>query len=140
MKAKHSILAVLSFLCFILFSCDKDEEDKTDIITFEELDLGSEGYWNGSDGSGGFTSGNAFFPNQFTDWGNGITSWKGFAYSNHTDIVTPGYVNQYSSYAGGGANGSEKYAVIYGGIPWNSLSLNRLNQFSFLIVRMLHFQ
>jgi hypothetical protein len=97
-----------------LMSCEKDEPQK-DFITFEEIVLNSEGYWNGEDNSGGFTSGNAFFPNHFKDWGDGVTSWYGFACSNHTDTYTAGYGNQYSSWAGGGANGSEKYAVIYYG-------------------------
>jgi hypothetical protein len=92
-------------------ACDKDEV-KYDFIDFENLALDSTGYWNGSDGSGGFEAGNAFFPNTFTDWGGGITSWTGFAYSNHTNRTTPGFENQYSSYAGSGVNGSLAYAII----------------------------
>jgi len=95
-----------------LTSCNK-EEVKYDFVTFEELELAEEGYWNGSDNSGGFTSGNAFFPNTFIDWGGGITSWTGFACSNLKDRLTPGYDNQYSSYAGGGASGSEKFGLVY---------------------------
>lgn len=92
-------------------SCEKDAE-VVDLITFEELDPGNQGYWNGSDGSGGFTSGNAFFPNLFTDWGDGISSWSGFAYSSHRDKTTPGYTNQYSCYAGGGVLNSRIFALV----------------------------
>jgi len=101
----------LAGIILAVSSCEKETEKK-DYITFEELDPGQEGYWNGSDGSGGFNSGNAFFPNSFTDWGEGLTSWSGFAYSNHSDQSTPGYANQYSSYAGGGAGNSEMFALI----------------------------
>jgi hypothetical protein len=97
---------------WIIVSCNK-EEIKYDFITFEEIELGAEGYWNGSDNSGGFTSGNGFFPNTFTDWGEGMTSWTGFACSSQKDRFTPGYENQYSSYAGAGANNSEKFGLVY---------------------------
>jgi len=78
--------------------------------TFEELNLGSGGYWNGSDGTGKFTSGPFTFHNNYNaEW----ASWSGFAYSNHTDTVTPGWLNQYSAIAGSGAGQSEKYAIAY---------------------------
>ena len=48
----------------VLSACDKDEV-KYDFIDFEEMPLDTNGYWNGSDGSGGFAAGNAFFPNTF---------------------------------------------------------------------------
>jgi hypothetical protein len=82
-------------------------------IDFEDLTLpGADTYWNGSDESGGFTSGVAFFSNYYnTAWG----SWSGFAYSNHTDNTTPGFGNQYSSYPGEGFFGSSNYAVFYSG-------------------------
>ena len=92
-------------------ACEKNKETR-DYITFEELDPGDAGFWNGSDGSGGFSSGNAFFPTKYTDWGDGITSWSGFAYSNHIDRTTPGYANQYSCYAGGGADKSGMFALV----------------------------
>ena len=83
---------------------------QTDVSTFEELELDSTGYWNGSDDAGGFTSGNAYFINHYNhDW----NSWTGFAYSNMTDTVTAGYSNQYSAYAGIGADSSNNYCVAY---------------------------
>lgn len=39
--------------------------------------------------------------------------WEGFALSNYSDSTTAGYSNQYSSWAGSGANGSENYLVHY---------------------------
>lgn len=78
--------------------------------TFEELTLGSNGYWNGSDDSGKFTSGPFTFHNNYNvDW----ASWTGFSYSNHTDTLTPGWKNQYSAIAGSGVGGSAIYAVAY---------------------------
>ena len=83
---------------------------------FEDLSLGSEGYWNGSDGSGGFTSGELHFNNAYDlTWG----SWYDWSYSNTTDTTTPGYGNQYSAFAGGGQGGSENYGVGCMAIPWS---------------------
>ena len=83
-----------------------------DVATFENLTLASESYWNGSDGSGGFTSGDAYFLNTYNSaWG----SWDGWAYSNMTDTTTDGVANQYSAITGGGVNGSDNYGVAYEG-------------------------
>ena len=66
-------------------------------------------YYNGSDGSGGFTSGGVFFENAYNaDYG----SWSGWAYSTTTDTETAGRGNQYSSYAGSAREGFV-YAVTY---------------------------
>lgn len=82
-------------------------------IDFEELTIpGIDTAWLGSDLSGGFNSGGIFFENMYNDqWGY----WEaGFIYSNSTDNTTVGYTNDYSSFAGSGANGSSNYAVNYG--------------------------
>jgi len=80
------------------------------VSTFDDLSLDAESYWNGSDGSGGFTSSGASFNNNYNaDWG----SWDGFSYSNITDTATDGLDGQYSAIAGGGAGGSTNYAVAY---------------------------
>ncbi len=103
-------LIFLTFLYSILLSSCLKDKFPSDFIGFEEFDLGTNGFWNGSDGSGGFTSGNAFFSNDYNDeW----QSWTGFSISNHTDVQTPGYLNQYSSIAGSGADKSSNYAVLY---------------------------
>ena len=79
------------------------------VATFDDLTLASESYWNGSDGSGGFTSGDAYFSNNYNST---YGSWDGFAYSNTTDTTTAGYGNQYSAITGGG-NNSANYGVSY---------------------------
>lgn len=40
-------------------------------------------------------------------------SWSGWAVSATTDTTTPGFGNQYSSFPGGGANGSQQYGVAF---------------------------
>jgi hypothetical protein len=75
--------------------------------TFEDLTLGVDTYWTGSNLAGGFRDGNAYFENQYD------TSWAGFVYSDKTDIVTAGYYNQGSSISGSGYAGSNKYAVAH---------------------------
>jgi len=77
-------------------------------IDFENLTLGSNSYWNGSDGSGPFTSGIATFPNYY-DQDNFY--WEGFTYSNRNDTVTEGYFNQFSVYDS--KNNGNKFAVYY---------------------------
>ncbi len=88
------------------------------VSSFEDLSLAPDSYWNGSDGSGGFQSGNAYFYNSYTDWGGGFYSWYGFAYSNMTDTTTPGYGNQFSAITGGGVNGSDAYAISYNNLDY----------------------
>lgn len=84
------------------------------VINFDELNPGSQGFWNGSDNSGGFSSGGATFANTFTDFGGGFSAWSGFAYSNLGDTTTPGFGNQYSSYTGAGVGGSGNFALASG--------------------------
>jgi hypothetical protein len=82
-------------------------------VTFDDLTLEPESHYNGSDGSGGFTSGNVFFENQYDTQ---FQYWaQGFIYSNSTDVTTAGYMNDFSAYTGGGANGSANYGVNYKG-------------------------
>ena len=78
--------------------------------SFEDMNLGTKGFYNGSDGKGGFISGNFRF---FTDYTADYDSWSGFAASTKTDVTTPGYANQYSAITGKGVNGSANYAVAY---------------------------
>ena len=77
---------------------------------FENLNLGAEATYNGSDNKGSFTSGNFRFMNDYSEeWG----SWSGFAVSTKTDVATPGWANQYSAIAGKGVAGTPAYAVAY---------------------------
>ncbi len=85
------------------------------VVDFEDpsLSLAPNSYWNGSDNSGGFTSRGVYFGNSYTDFGGGYVVWDGWSYSNVNDTTTPGFSNQYASYAGAGAGGSASYALGY---------------------------
>jgi len=107
-------------------ACEPEEDEKSFLITFEDVNLGSTGYWNGSDLSGtpvsydswgqlvtdyngGFHSGSLYCNNTYNDtWG----SWSGLACSNHVNMDSAGYMNQYSVYAGSGAGGSAKFILV----------------------------
>lgn len=93
--------------------------------TFEEMILGDEGSWNGSDKTGEqvdggygstayantFVSGSFRFQNTYNDtW----ASWSGFAVSNKTSVVFNDYTaDQYNSAVGHGYGESANYAVVY---------------------------
>lgn len=92
------------------------------ITNFNELALEPNSFWNGSDGSGSFTSGILSFNNNYDA---SYSSWYGFAYSNVSDNTTPGYENQYSAITGGGmdaatADGGTNYAVSFIANDWMS--------------------
>ena len=70
--------------------------------------LAPESFYNGADQAGVFASGGLSFHNQFDAT---FGSWSGWAYSNTTDVSTPGFGNQYSAFPGSGAYGSDTYAV-----------------------------
>lgn len=78
---------------------------------FEDLTLSPESFWNGSSGSGNFTSGQVKYLNNYTA---AYGSWSGFSYSNVTNNATGGLSNQYSAITGNGAENSKNYAVGYG--------------------------
>ena len=78
------------------------------IATFDDLGLGAESYWNGSDNSGGFASGGATFNNNYNTT---YMSWDGFAYSNITDTSSSGWSAQYNAITGGGEGGSANYGI-----------------------------
>ncbi len=78
------------------------------LATFEDLGLPVDSFWNGSDMSGGFANGNAYFSNTFNST---YSSWGGFAYSSKQDSLTGGFMNMYSSANGKGADNSNTYAV-----------------------------
>lgn len=90
-----------------------------DIVSFDDLFLGTDSYWNGSDGSGSFMSGDAYFANGYNST---YGSWDGWAYSNMKDTTNPGYTNQFSAVTGSGVNGSSNYGVAYDAGSWGSAS------------------
>ena len=82
------------------------------VSTFENINLTTDTFKNGSDWTGGFTSGNATFANHY-DTSFGYISWDGFSISNKRDTVSQGFTNQYSAITGKGVNNSANYAVGY---------------------------
>lgn len=110
MKVNFFWMIALMGLGILFTSCEDEDTFITQEADFEDLVLEEESYWNGSDGSGSFTSANKIFHNDYNaDW----FSWSGFAYSNITDNTTQGYSNQYSAIPGFGYDRSETYAVAY---------------------------
>lgn len=83
-------------------------------VTFEDLNLAAETYYDGSDGAGGFTSSGVHF-NTFFDDSMGFDYWEGFSYSNTTDTTTEGYTNDSSAIVGSGKDNSTIYGVGYQG-------------------------
>lgn len=62
----------------------------------------------------GFANGLAYFPCVY-DTSGGFEFWSyGFAYSNMTDSITSGFMNQYSAKTAKGFAGSEQYVVATG--------------------------
>jgi hypothetical protein len=104
---KHILVSFLSL--FVLTTTTANAE----VADFEDLSLSTDSYWNGSDGSGGFTSGGAGFNNLYDDTYGPY--WEGFAYSNMRDTQTQGFDNQYSAITGVGVNSSSNYGVSYSG-------------------------
>ncbi len=110
--ASCAILAILLALAAIVGT------GGAETINFADLSLASNSYWNGSDGSGGFSSGGAFFNNSYdSDYG----SWSGWSYSNVNysntsfeldPIGNPWY--QFAAVTGTGVGGNAIYAVGYG--------------------------
>jgi hypothetical protein len=115
MKKFHLYFFAILGMMLSVASCTKDDETvTTKTIDFESVALGDQGFWNGADGSGKFTTDGATFLNSYTVSPTG-DYWGGFACSNKGDITTPGYTNQYSSAAGTGAANSSQFGLSYGG-------------------------
>lgn len=104
---KKMIWVVAGLLCLAMSPCNAE------VVTFDDLALDPESYYNGSDGAGLFVSAGVEFNNFYDDTYGPY--WEGFAYSNTTDTTTPGFTNQYSVIAGLGAGASSIYGVGYVG-------------------------
>lgn len=85
-------------------------QDSNDSLTFETFNLEANDFYNGADEAGSIVINNIQLSNTFTAAWN---SWNGFAISKVQDITTPGFGNQFASFANGGDDNSEKYAVFY---------------------------
>lgn len=120
------VIALFIPTCFL--SCEEDEPRdvlEQRLITFEDNDLGSIGYWNGSDllgekvkeysyGTlvtnyyGEYVSGEMIFKNLYTqEW----MSWSGFAVSSLTNKDVAGADNIYSVYEKSGADLSNNFVI-----------------------------
>ncbi|MBM3965394.1 MAG: DUF4465 domain-containing protein [Planctomycetes bacterium] len=117
-----------------LMSCFLSNVSRADIVIgFEDLSLPPNSFYNGNSGIGtntnGWSSGGVYFGNSYNSSFGGF--WNGFSYSNVINTTTPGFMNQYASFApagpGAGASGSQSYAVAYSGshaffnLPSNTL-------------------
>ena len=76
--------------------------------TFEDVTLGSAGYWQGEEGENEIFSGGWLFTNYYSSY-----FWGGFTASNHTDLTQSGMDAQYTAITAGGYDGSVQYAVAY---------------------------
>lgn len=125
-KLRHyrSIPLAALLLTFVGFSVSAVTVQAS-TITFEDLGVGPNvctiddtndginnginygNYWNGSDGSGGFTSGGAFFNNSYSG------AWSGFSYTNvnYTDTSVSDYTHQFAAVTGTGVGGSGNYVI-----------------------------
>jgi hypothetical protein len=79
-------------------------------VDMEDLTLAEE-FYNAGDGAGGFVSHQVQFVTNYHT--GGWEWWEGFALSRVQDNTTPGFGNQYASFALGGFGGDGNYAVAY---------------------------
>ncbi len=80
------------------------------VVTFEDLILPSDSYYEGADNAGSFTSNNVRFDNYYD---TAYFMWSGgFAYSNMKNDSVGDYTNSFSAYPATGAENSEVYAVF----------------------------
>ncbi len=76
---------------------------------FESHALAAESHDDGASGNGDFQFNSLVFSNYYDQT---YFYYTGFAISNETNTTTPGWANQYSSFAGSGRN-SSNFAVFY---------------------------
>lgn len=123
---------ILLSALLVFASCEEEQKKQLVSVGFDDIDLGESGYWIGSDKKGGLidgvyhnslTSGVLTFSNKYeeAEWGS---TWSGFAVSSHTDTVTSGWLNQYSTIAGTGFSESKQFALVY---DTATITLSNLN-------------
>lgn len=78
---------------------------------FESFGLGIDSFANDARPADAWADGNVRLPNAFDTTFN---SYSGWAISSMADTTTAGFTNQYSSIAGGGADGSATFGVQFG--------------------------
>lgn len=78
--------------------------------TFDDVTLGSNGYWQGESGDNEMFSGGWIFTNYYMPE---YSFWGGFTASNHTDLNQSGLSAQYTAATGAGYDGTTQYGVAY---------------------------
>ena len=78
--------------------------------SFDDVTLGSNGYWTGEEGENEMFSGGWIFTNYYSQ---AYSFWGGFTASNHTDLTQTGMDAQYTAITAGGYDGSAQYGVAY---------------------------
>ena len=115
MKKLYMIIAAIAFSAGMASA-----QNLTDTAHFENLNLAPNAYWDGSDLSGGFSSGGFNFPNSYNpDW----QTWVQWVYSNMADDTTNGYTNIYSAITAAGydtASSGKNYGVC--SVPLNIMT------------------
>lgn len=76
--------------------------------SFEDVEIGTSGYWIGSEGENEMFSGGWIFTNYYSSY-----FWGGFTASNHTDLTQTGMDAQYTAVTAGGHNSTAQYGVAY---------------------------
>jgi hypothetical protein len=92
-------------LCLAVFA-------QADLISFEDVNLPAESYWNGTEsGLAAYTSGPVTFNNGYNAAWDWWMSW--LSVSNITDRVSDGLIAQYHAITGQGASGSPNYGISF---------------------------
>lgn len=81
----------------------------TVVSTFDDLSLAASSH-HFPEATSTFSSGLASLEHRYESL---YGSWSGWTYSNETDMVTDGFMNQFSVYNTSGAGGSQNYALAY---------------------------
>ncbi len=105
---KKNLFTIITMIIVFGISCINAKAQT--VSDFQNLNLGPDSYWNGSDLSGGYISGACNFINVYDTT---FFSWSGFAYSNKQDTITASWSNQYSCIKGKGVLGTSNYALAY---------------------------
>jgi len=150
-RRKNYAAVVLCSFAFSLISAAIAASSHAETVTFEDLTVPNNGYWQGpaSNGvdqevydenygyssvicTGTFTSGGVQFVNRYNkSWG----SWGGFGYSNMTDTTTMGSSNQYSAVPGSGCAKSPNYAIACGYLDnFDPSNLSQLQTLPYLVL------
>lgn len=102
---RHFLFAACLALLGIATSCEDDDPEYVDVVTFEDAAVDAD---------------TAFFDNRdyvyqgFLSFVNNHSSWGSYwGISTKTDTVTPGYTNDASIFGTGGAGGSKTFAYGY---------------------------